>query len=434
MATRVWEDPWIPANPGFKPLVRPAFSTVFLAGELLTDHGDAWDGVKLEANFCDADVKAISCVPVGHLVDDVWAWDGERNGVFSVRSAYRLLCAGASMTSGESSSLGNSDPCWKALWKMNVPPKIKVFWWRVIKNYMPCKDVLHGRHMDRIPFCTSCGADRESAMHALVECSLAQLFWMEIKKLTGIKIPSLHPGSWARDIVDGTIIPTKEANIILCGMWAIWKARNDRMHGNMNVNLMKTVHWAVDTAHDLWNAGSKTDGLCVRKACEKWKPPDPGFIKINADGAFNVAAQEGASGVIARAYDGSFIMASAHWYPNAASALIMEAMAVRDGVRWARAVGVEKLMMESDSLTLTKMWSSGIYLRSEVAPILGEIREISKVFASFSFSFTHRTANVAAHMCARKASEIRQGRSWLAMCPDFLCNCVNKDCNLSGME
>jgi hypothetical protein len=312
MATRVWEDPWIPSNPGFKPLVRPAYSTVSLAGELLTDHGDAWDVVKLKANLFDADVKAISCVPVGHLVDDVWACDGERNGIFSVKSAYRLLCDGASMTIGESSSLGKSDPCLKALWKMNVPPKIKVFWGRVIKNYMPSKDVLHGRHMDRIPLCTSCGADRETAMHALVDCSLAQLFWMEIKKLTGIKIPSLHLVSWARDIFDGTIIPTKEANIILCGMWAIWKARNDRMHENMNVNLMKIVHWAVDTAHDLWNAGSKTAGMCVRKDCEKWKPPDPGFIKINVDGAFNVASQDGASGVIARANDGSIIMASAH--------------------------------------------------------------------------------------------------------------------------
>jgi hypothetical protein len=112
----------------------------------------------------------------------------------------------------------------------------------------------------------------------------------------------------------------------------------------------------------------------------------------------------------------------------------MEATAVRDGVRWARAAGVQKLVMESVFLTLTKMWSSGIYLRSEVAPILGEIREISKVFTSFSLSFAHRTANVVAYMCARKASEIRQSRSWLAMCPDFLCDCVNKDCNLSGME
>jgi hypothetical protein len=52
--------------------------------------------------------------------------------------------------------------------------------------------------------------------------------------------------------------------------------------------------------------------MCVRKDCEKWKPPDPGFIKINVDGAFNVASQDGASGVIARANDGSIIMASAH--------------------------------------------------------------------------------------------------------------------------
>jgi hypothetical protein len=63
-------------------------------------------------------------------------------------------------------------------------------------------------------------------------------------------------------------------------------------------------------------------------------------MKINDDGAFNAQAREGASGIIARANDGMFIMASAHWYPNAASELIMEAVVARDGARWASATGI----------------------------------------------------------------------------------------------
>jgi hypothetical protein len=192
---------------------------------------------------------------------------------------------------------------------------------------------------------------------------------------------------------------------------------------------MKTVLWVIDTAHDLWNAGLKTDGLIIQTASEKWKPPDAGIIKINVDGAFNAYAQEGTSG-IARANDGRFIIASAHWYPNVASALIMEAVAARDGARWANATEA----VASDSQTLTKMWSSGIYLRSEVASILGEIKEISRGFTSFSCTFAHRTANVAAHPCAKNASKIRQGKSWLSVCRDFLCNCLKQDCNPTVME
>ena len=114
--------------------------------------------------------------------------------------------------------------------------------------------------------------------------------------------------------------------------------------------------------------------------------------------------------------------------------LFRSASTVRDGVRWAMAAGVQKLMMETDSMVLAKIWSSDNHLRSEVAPILSEIREISKGFICFSLSFAHRTANVAAHLCARKASEIRQGRSWLSVKPDFLCNCLNNDCNFDVME
>jgi hypothetical protein len=73
MTTRVWEDPWILSNPGFKPLVKPANAIVVLASELLTACGDALDDVKLQENFSGADIKVISCVPIGRLVEDVWA-------------------------------------------------------------------------------------------------------------------------------------------------------------------------------------------------------------------------------------------------------------------------------------------------------------------------------------------------------------------------
>jgi hypothetical protein len=67
------------------------------------------------------------------------------------------------------------------------------------------------------------------------------------------------------DIIDASLIPVRDANIILSGMWAIWKARNDRLHGNKDGNLMKTMLWAINTTHDLWNVGAKTDGLFIRR-------------------------------------------------------------------------------------------------------------------------------------------------------------------------
>ena len=132
----------------------------------------------------------------------------------------------------------------------------------MIHNFIPCREVLHKKHIERIPFYVDCGADSESARHALLDCDWAQLFWNEVKSLTGIKIPKLHPLSWASDLIDGSFLPEKDSYMVLCGMWAIWKARNDRRHGNNNLPLIKAAQWALDTTFDLWNAGithSKTN-------------------------------------------------------------------------------------------------------------------------------------------------------------------------------
>jgi hypothetical protein len=49
----------------------------------------------------------------------------------------------------------------KILWKLEVPPKVKVFWWRVLHEFLPAKKILHKRHIERISNCDTCGAPEE---------------------------------------------------------------------------------------------------------------------------------------------------------------------------------------------------------------------------------------------------------------------------------
>ena len=81
---------------------------------------------------------------------------------------------------------------------------------------------------------------------------VARAFWEQVKVLTGVKVPALHPLSWARDLVDPGLIAAKDAAIILCGMWSIWMSRNRRRHGEVGAPVGLAARWAVDTAFDLW--------------------------------------------------------------------------------------------------------------------------------------------------------------------------------------
>jgi hypothetical protein len=87
------------------------------------------------------------------LQDDVWAWHHERSGVFSARSAYRMLVINKERVMAYLESIaGRLDIAavekeWLAIWKLRIPSEIKVFLWHLARASIPSEDVLHHRNM-----------------------------------------------------------------------------------------------------------------------------------------------------------------------------------------------------------------------------------------------------------------------------------------------
>jgi hypothetical protein len=46
-------------------------------------------------------------------------------------------------------------------------------------------------------------------------------FWTELQPNACVKIPILHPRTWALDLIDGHVISVDHTSVILCGSWAI---------------------------------------------------------------------------------------------------------------------------------------------------------------------------------------------------------------------
>ena len=67
------------------------------------------------------------------------------------------------------------------------------------------------------PNCEVCGGDEESIKYVLMDCTIAKIFWTEVKKLTSIKLPTLHPHTWTHDLVDPGL-SSKE-----CGHHSLWR-------------------------------------------------------------------------------------------------------------------------------------------------------------------------------------------------------------------
>ena len=60
--------------------------------QLISGSGQ-WDEDVVRASFCRIDADAILRTPIRGLGDDVWAWELEKHGFYSVKSAYKLLDA-----------------------------------------------------------------------------------------------------------------------------------------------------------------------------------------------------------------------------------------------------------------------------------------------------------------------------------------------------
>ncbi|KAL0392972.1 UNVERIFIED_CONTAM: hypothetical protein Sradi_2520000 [Sesamum radiatum] len=97
-----WLDPWLPRPYSFKPITTPPPTS---------------DDIK-----------------VG--IDDILVWYYSSFGLFTVRSAYHLICS-LENSPGLSSLFVNEHAWWRFVWQAKVPNKIKVFIWKTCLNALP---------------------------------------------------------------------------------------------------------------------------------------------------------------------------------------------------------------------------------------------------------------------------------------------------------
>jgi hypothetical protein len=84
----------------------------------------------------------VSRIPLGRLEKDTWAWSVEKYGMYTIRSGMVVFLK----NNIACSSVSENNPLWQNVWKLKISPKVKVFWWRVINNYIHVHANLTKRH------------------------------------------------------------------------------------------------------------------------------------------------------------------------------------------------------------------------------------------------------------------------------------------------
>ena len=146
--------------------------------------------------FGRRDVRAITKTPPLSFDDlDKIFWHFSSNGIYSVKSGYRLV--GSANNHETSTRPPNHET---TLWKLHLPPLVKVFLWRACRGCLPVLDVLRTRRLQLNPACPLCNWDSESVTHALLSCDKAR----DYLKLCSIGVIDLGVGTISDLLLDST--------------------------------------------------------------------------------------------------------------------------------------------------------------------------------------------------------------------------------------
>jgi ribonuclease HI len=376
--------------------------------------------------------------------DDFVAWFLEKNGLFSIRSAYRLGMEPAynSLSNGQSSSEPSGDRgIWDLVWKAHVPNKIRVFAWKVATSTLAVKSELHRRINTIEPVCTICGREDEDAHHALVRCTMARALREEMRKVWTLPSEETFQASgteWLLSLLNGMHGDMRSRTLFL--LWRVWHHRNNIVHGDGKASIAAS---ATFIANYLTSFSTVTTANFDPKGKEivsselhmhegstgltSWTAPEEGHFKANVDAGWDPRTRTAGIGVIIRDYLGRPILTEWKYVPSCASAEEAEVLACLEGLNHLTQHFLGPAILETDCLHAVQMINDPGKDRSDIWCLYLQAKELLRVFQGFSVTKVGRLSNAVAHSLAQLGKSGASGFMWRSS-PSCASALIDHDC------
>ena len=108
------------------------------------------------------------------FVQDQVMWKHANDGVYQVKLAYDLLmkeCEGTYQNAQDQRG------AWNLIWKVQVPFKINIFAWKLLKDSLPTMLALKNRSISTDSSCPMCNSKEESSTHLFLLCPFTRAYW-----------------------------------------------------------------------------------------------------------------------------------------------------------------------------------------------------------------------------------------------------------------
>ncbi|KAK8598739.1 hypothetical protein V6N13_094700 [Hibiscus sabdariffa] len=242
------------------------------------------------------------------------------------------------------------------LWGLNPPAKCKIFFWRLLNNFLPTFANLQYKRVQVRNTCPLCESAAESTGHLL----FLYPFTKQVLSLVGLPHP-LH-------IIAHYLKMSLLAFIL-------------EIESLVEVLALKPI---------------------PKKA--KWFPPDSNSIKLNFDASFNSSTNSSVTGIVARNSQG--LVMAACTFPHSAVADAFTAD-----------LGFRSVQVEGDSLSIIKKLNAVTMDRSLIIPIINDIQILRGSFDNITFSFVGWQGNMVAHELAKLGIQFSEPMYWMEEVP-----------------
>ena len=171
--------------------------------------------------------------------EDRWLWTLENSHAFSVRSLYNFLTLQPPAEQPDDAS---------SIWHKDVPLKVVLFAWRLIRDRLPTKDNLLRRgviHFDSRLCGAGCGTN-ETSYHLFLHCNFLGTVWHSLYRWIGISVanPFSVSDHFHQFGFCGGIARRRRSIlqvIWFATVWKIWKERNNRLFNGKECPVFQVV-------------------------------------------------------------------------------------------------------------------------------------------------------------------------------------------------
>ncbi|CAN1188300.1 Putative ribonuclease H protein At1g65750 [Linum perenne] len=308
---------------------------------------------------------------------DDWIWGCEKSGIFSIKSAYNLICRAESDNEAEK---------WKCVWKWTGPYRIRFFLWLAAKERLLTNAARMRRGFTQ--------DNEESISHILRDCSFAAETWRHVG---GVDIQGerwQRPYQlWLQDFI-------KSDSSLIFGItcWYLWRARNERIF-----------------------TGSTESSVSVA-----WQAGRPGWITLNLDGS--VVQRRAAAGGIVRDNEGRGLLAYS-MNLGICSITRAELRGALEGIKRAWEAGYQRVEIQSDSKAAIDILidNSAVISHSHAMEVL-EFRDWLRRDWEIKIRHVYREANFAADYLASRGHSLPRGSHYFDLSDSRLAHLIRYDC------